>query len=132
MAKPAKDRICLSHSYLNTIDMKRQFEIYGSFMNVFSERQIKRNNGIRRFEFVGYLSKKKDKRQMNTCGTVKPEWKTRISWNCTLYITQDTAQITDWGVRRNVNRALDRRQRVSVQWHDDSIIHRSTLLLCAD
>ena len=32
------DRICRSHSDLNTIVIKRKLEIYGLFMSVFSER----------------------------------------------------------------------------------------------
>jgi len=53
------DRTYLSHSDLNTINMKHKLEIYGSFLIVFSERQTKHNNSIRRLELVGCLPKKR-------------------------------------------------------------------------
>jgi len=45
--------------------LKRKLDIYGSFVNVFSEHQTKRNNGICRFELAGHLSKKRDKELVN-------------------------------------------------------------------
>lgn len=71
---------------------------YGSFLIAFSERQTKRSYGIRSFELLGYLPKKKHKEQANVCNVVQPrptgkrERKTQIAKEYIVYIKQGTVQ----------------------------------------